>query len=307
MLQGSINFRAQVWSVITVGVILCAGLATGAAGAADGGVAEAAGLAEPNAVAVLSVVDPNAPMNRLDAVIIDLTGNSVQYSVDGGVTWVSAAKGAKLTGEALVRTGFASTCQLSFRGNTILQIEALSCVRVADYVGNSRNETVRANLQYGAVRCGVEKGRIKSDTQIITPVATLGIRGTVTYVEFDRGTGQCGLAVLQDGPAEALAGGGGYTLSEGMGTDGNLSRHLKNAILGRTVFVTGSGTLGGLTGGEIDSSAQGSGDFGGGGDGSSTGSGDGSTGGSEGDDGCDTCTNGECDPGPPDAEFSLAG
>ena len=316
MSQGSTNFRTHLWFPILVGVIVCAGLAAGAAWAADGGAAESASPAEPKAVVVapvgagtaLPAGDPNTPMNQLEAVIIDLTGNSVQYSIDGGATWVAAARGAKLTGNALVRTGFASTCQLSFRGNTILQIEALSCVRIADYIGNSRNETVRANLQYGAVRCGVEKGRIKSDTQIVTPVATLGIRGTVTYVEFDRGTGQCGLAVLQDGPAEALAGGGGYTLSEGMGTDGNLSRHLKNAILGRTVFVTGSGSLGGLTGDEIDSGAQGSGDFGGQGDtGGATGTGDGSTGGQQSDDGCDTCTNGECHPGPPDAELSLAG
>ena len=44
-----------------------------------------------------------------------------------------------------------------------------------------------------------------------------------------------------------------YTLREGMKTDAKLSRHLKTAIFGRSVFVTGSPATGGLTENEADS------------------------------------------------------
>jgi len=197
--------------------------------------------------------DPNTPLRPLQAKITTVTGNNVQYSLDNGKTWQSAVQGTVVSQNAVIRTGFASGCEVSFQANTVLQIEALSSVRIADYMGNETAEKVTANLQYGAVRCGVEMVKVKSDTRITTSVATLAIRGTITRVEYDRGTNQCELAVEEHGPAEAITRYAMYTLREGMKTDAKLSRHLKTAIFGRSVFVTGSPATGGLTDSEADS------------------------------------------------------
>ena len=223
--------------------------------AVGSGIAETTGQEDGSVTAITPSAEANPteaapadePEEQLKATVTSMTGASVQYSVDGGQSWQAVSKDLQLGKDAIVRTGFASGCEISFQGNTILQVEALSCVRVAEYIGSSTSHKVQANLQYGALRCGVAKGRIKSDTTISTPVATLGIRGTVTHVEFDRGTSQCKLGVLKDGPADARTWRGSYRLAEGMKTDSTLSRHLKTAIMARTVFVTGNQAIGDLT------------------------------------------------------------
>jgi len=194
----------------------------------------------------------------LKAIITKVTGASVQFSPKAGAAWQKAKVGDELTMDATVRTGFASGCELTFGEHTVLQIEALSAVRVADYskVGEGK-EKVDANVQYGAVRCGVEKGQIKAETKISTPVSTLSIRGTLVYVEFDRGTRSCLLRVDEDGPAMAYGGKdcegcqedepkpgqSNYTLEEGMRTDCSLSRYLRTAIFDRNLHVTGDAVV----------------------------------------------------------------
>ncbi len=197
-----------------------------------------------------SAADPNAPaaagQTQQEAEITLVTGEHVQYTLDN-VNWLPAKTGVKLPNEAAVRTGFASTCEISFRGHTVLRVEDLSSVRIAEYLASEKQETVRTNLHYGAVRCGVEEGRVKSDTQISTPVALLAIRGTVTQVEYDRGTAQCRLGVLSGGPADAISRRGRYPLQAGMNTNNQLNRYLQTAITERFVSVTGNVALGGLT------------------------------------------------------------
>ncbi|MBN2375487.1 MAG: FecR domain-containing protein [Sedimentisphaerales bacterium] len=202
--------------------------------------------------------EPNDLTEQLQAVITEVSGKSVQCSLDGGKSWSSAQAKFELPRSAMIRTGFASSCEVSFQGNTVVQVEPLSSMRIADYLGDKlqTREKVDVNLHYGAVRCGVEKGRIRSNTQIITPVSTLAIRGTRTRVEHFRGTGQSILAVLKDGPADATSWKGRYQLSEGMRTDNKLSRYLKTAIIGRTVYMSGNPALGDVTDVEAEVASQ---------------------------------------------------
>ena len=202
------------------------------------------------------VAEGASDQTPLKAVVTKVTGASVQFSPKTGAPWQKAKVGDKLAMDATVRTGFASGCELNFGEHTVVQIEALSAVRIADYSRVSDDtESVDANVQYGAVRCGVEKGRIKAETKISTPVSTLSIRGTLVYVEFDRGTRNCLLRVDEDGPAMAYGNGEcedcekdnspkipsqvGYILEEGMRTDCSLSRYLRTAIFDRNLLVTG--------------------------------------------------------------------
>ena len=197
-----------------------------------------------------------------EADVTEIKGKHVQASADGGKTWKAIKKGDKLGVDALVRTGFGCECKLKFGDHSILDIKALSSVRLADYKKAETSEKVRPHLQYGAVRCGVEKGRIKADAKISTPVSTLSIRGTVVYVEYDPGTLRCRLRVDEHGPAvagriplgtftlnEAVDGTGGqqYVLQEGTGTNENLGRDLESQIMDRTVWVTGSYEVGGVS------------------------------------------------------------
>ncbi len=147
-------------------------------------------------------------LKNMNAVITAIKGKSVQVSLDSGKTWTTAKKTMRLPANSLIRTGFASSCEISFAGKSILQVQSLSSVRIADFAGTTTGSgkpkmKVKANLQYGAVKCGVEKGRVKNDTKITTPVATLSIRGTVVEVKYYPGVRHCLLAVDEGGPAYA--------------------------------------------------------------------------------------------------------
>lgn len=215
--------------------------------------------------------DPNASANSsaptgqaLQATIHQVTGGSVQYSTDGQ-SWNKAQQGVTLGRDGMIRTGFASTCQLQFGDHTLVDIQPLSSVRVADYISTGEGEKVRANLQYGAIRCGVEKGRVKADTHISTPVSTLAIRGTWVQAEYNPGTGQCLWNVLEHGPAiasiqrrrETGRPGGlhfsvqgankSYTLKEGMKTDEILTPFQQLTEIEGQVWSTGNARLGDLS------------------------------------------------------------
>lgn len=206
----------------------------------------------------------------LEAQITEVSGKHVQFSRDGGKTWQMAKKGVKLTRTDSVRTGFASRCELSFADHTVAQIQPLSAFKVSEYTATVNSAKVRANLYYGAVRCGVVRGRIKADVRISTPVSTLSIRGTLVSVEYDPGTQLCMMRVDEDGPALAAAAAVSergcrncpdriatkdpnqiyrrqYELVEGMNTDCELSRYLELAIFERAVWVTGSYEVGDVT------------------------------------------------------------
>ena len=220
----------------------------------------------------------------LQAVVTKVSGKHVQYSVDGGKNWKPLKLGVELGKGGLVRTGFGSGCELSFGGHSVLILQALSSVRVSDYMGIQGREIVRARLHYGALRCGVEKGRIEADTRISTPVSTLSIRGTKVYVSYDAGIQSCMLGLYEDGPAtarvyeDACCGPGepdeeytrfsddpnqqvqafssDYALYEGMRTDCMLSRDLRLAEFDRMVWVTGNYRVGDISATEAESIVQ---------------------------------------------------
>ncbi len=260
-----LNFTWKTFLMIVLGLGLCDRVR------AEEPKTEAPGAAAPAVIEDQKTAPAEEPVQPLTAVITEISGKHVQFSTDNGKTFAAAQNGTKLGKDDLVRTGFGSSCKVSFGGNSILQIEALSSVRISDYMGNQKKEIVRARLQYGAVRCGVEKGRIQSDTKISTPVSTMSIRGTIIYVEYDPGTRRCLLGVDEDGPAIASTfsrrgcsdcgdsdqpADRNYELSEGMKTNCSLSRYLELVAFDRKVWVTGNHTFGDITDAEAASIVQ---------------------------------------------------
>jgi hypothetical protein len=181
---------------------------------------------------------------ELTANITKIKGQSVQASHDNGQTWQAAKVGDKLSKNGRVRTGFASECEVSFAEQTLIQVQPLSSMNISDYSGTADRQKVKAEVLYGGVRCGVEKGRVTAETQIATPVSTLSIRGTIVYVEYDPGTRRCLLWTVRDGPALAQSSEGKYQLDEGMDTDCSLSRFLERASFRRDSFIQGYNDIG---------------------------------------------------------------
>ncbi|MBN1435912.1 MAG: FecR domain-containing protein [Sedimentisphaerales bacterium] len=197
-------------------------------------------------------------------VIIEVNGEHAQYTTDGE-NWQPAQVNAQLTVNSSVRTGFNSNCSVQMGNNSVIRVEPISSLKMADYVADAGQETVRANLQYGAVRCGVSHSNITTDTAISTPVSTLSIRGTDIYAEYDPGTRQVSFRVDHDGPGLVIPQGGGplqfqastpgdsqtagrtYQLEEGMGTDGDLSRHLGLETQERTSWGGPNGQMGDIS------------------------------------------------------------
>ena len=213
--------------------------------------------AGPEATAAAITAEPSETMQ---AEVLDVKGEHTQYSTDGGETWEQLTVGLMLDLDAQVRTGFASGCSLQFGEHSTVEVQALSSVRIADYtLTHDAVEHSRTMVQYGAVRCGVERGRVKADTQISTPVSTLAIRGTWVYVAYAPGVPGCNMWVEHDGPAWAYShpwGAGGlwkklpnkrYRLYEGMRTDYMLTRHGDTVARERTVWVEGNADLGAIS------------------------------------------------------------
>jgi hypothetical protein len=182
--------------------------------------------------------------DELSALITKIKGASVQLSLDNGQSWQGAKVGDKLAKNGQVRTGFASECEINFTNHTVIQVQPLSSVNILDYSGTADRPKVNASVSYGAVRCGVEKGRVTPETKITTPVSTLSIRGTVVYVEYDHGTRRCTLWTVKDGPALAQSSEGKYQLDEGMDTDCSLARFLERASFRRNDWITGNNNVG---------------------------------------------------------------
>ncbi|MBN2376982.1 MAG: FecR domain-containing protein [Sedimentisphaerales bacterium] len=274
-------FRCLTWlSVITFSLALCCSAAFSQSGDSSGASSQEAPAVATPVSSVATGAENDVAKDSLSAVITEVKGKHVQYSTDGGQTWQKAAVNIKLKRNDAVRTGFGSSCELNFGGHSVVQVEALSSLKVDDYAATAQGEKVRAKLRYGAVRCGVERGRVKADTRISTPVSTLSIRGTLVYVEYDSGTRRCKLQVDDHGPAWASAAAwrwgsgcedcdedennneeapqseqsaasadepnqpGVYVLEEGMRTDCSLSRYLDMAVFERTVWVNGNYNIG---------------------------------------------------------------
>jgi len=265
--------------MITFSLALCCSTAFAQSADSSSASSQEAPAVAASATSAAPGAGNDSAKDSLSAVITEVKGKHVQHSTDGGKTWKKAAVKIKLKRNDAVRTGFGSSCELNFGGHSIVRVEALSSLKVDDYAATAQGEKVRAKLRYGAVRCGVERGRVKADTRISTPVSTLSIRGTLVYVEYDSGTRRCKLQVDEHGPAWASAAAwrwgsgcddcdedesddekasqsgqsaasedpnqpGVYVLEEGMRTDCTLSRYLDMAVFERTVWVNGNYNIG---------------------------------------------------------------
>ncbi len=112
-----------------------------------------------------------------------------------GEEWRPVEAGTVLPPGADLRTGFRARCVLDMV-DSLVQVDPLSLVRIAELERKGNEVRTRLHLKQGNAQAIVEKGRIESDFAILTPSATLSVRGTrgITCRYFADEGGTYGLA-----------------------------------------------------------------------------------------------------------------
>jgi hypothetical protein len=123
--------------------------------------------------------EPSPDGPALEKATAKIVEGTVDWREGGpGNPWQSLEVGQELTEGVDIRTGFRARCVLAIR-RSLVQIDAMTLVRVAEL--RSQQDTVRTRLylKQGRTESIVEKGGTKSDFAIVTPSATLSVRGTI--------------------------------------------------------------------------------------------------------------------------------
>jgi len=147
-----------------------------------------AALAAPASEAA-PAADTAPKPTTLAARVMEVEG-TVESRPAVGEPWQAVAVGSVLAPGADVRTGFRARCVLDMT-DSLVQIDPLSVVRIAELERTGDKVRTRLFLKQGHTQSIVEKGRIESDFAILTPSATLAVKGT-------RGI-QCGYFAVHGG------------------------------------------------------------------------------------------------------------
>jgi len=91
--------------------------------------------------------------------------------------WAPVKVGMTLVQGADLRTGFRAMCVLDMV-DSLVQVDPLTVVRIGQLTREGGTVRTRLILKQGNTAAIVEKERIESDFRIVTPSATLSVRGT---------------------------------------------------------------------------------------------------------------------------------
>jgi len=92
--------------------------------------------------------------------------------------WKPTQVGDELSAGTQIRTSLRSSAVLRFGDDTLVLVRSMTLASIDEFYKTATTKTTRLGLGYGAVRCGVAEGELRSDLTIDTPVATLSKRGT---------------------------------------------------------------------------------------------------------------------------------
>ena len=116
------------------------------------------------------------------AVIRELAG-TVELKQAGSTAWTAASRGATLSGDTVISTGFKSTALIAV-GDSLITVRPLTRLSLSELSRTQNIETVTLNLQTGRVRAEVKAAEgSRTDFTVRSSAATASVRGTV--FEFD--------------------------------------------------------------------------------------------------------------------------
>ena len=129
-------------------------------------------------VTLLSALQPNAAAAEPKIGVTSAARNQVQGVLGGGTRTLSA--GSEIFSNEVVRTGDQSLAQLLFLDETSLSVGPRSEVRLDRFVYNPNRKTGNVVLEAsrGAFRF-VSGSQTPTNYTIKTPLATIGVRGTI--------------------------------------------------------------------------------------------------------------------------------
>jgi hypothetical protein len=113
---------------------------------------------------------------KLIAVVKTIEG-TVESRTAVGQPWTAVKVGDQLPEGVDIRTGFRARCVLEMNRNT-LQVDPLAVIRIGELRRQGDTVRTRILLKQGNTESNVEQGGAKNDFAIVTPTATLSVRGT---------------------------------------------------------------------------------------------------------------------------------
>jgi len=138
--------------------------------------AEKAGPPAAAAETVAQAANPEPAKQTITATVKVIEG-TVEWRPAVTEPWKRAEVGQVLPEGADLRTGFRAKCILDMT-RSLVQMDALTVIRIAELKEDGDKVRTRLFLKQGRTHSIVEKGGVKNDFAIVTPSATLSVRGT---------------------------------------------------------------------------------------------------------------------------------
>jgi len=151
-------------------IIGCTALAAMLASSAFAGEAAAAAAAPPAPAAA------PAAAGKAAATVKSVDG-TVETRPAAGQPWVPVKVGDRLSEGADLRTGFRAHCLLEMTQSAV-KVDPLTVVRIGELRSDGSTVRTRLYLKQGNLESDVSKTGQKNDFAIVTPAATLSVRGT---------------------------------------------------------------------------------------------------------------------------------
>jgi hypothetical protein len=126
---------------------------------------------------------PEGKQEKLQALVIAVEGKA-EWKAAGAAAFKAAAVNDLLDAGAEIRTGLRSTVTLRVGKNATLVVDRASRVELPVMVQDGAVLRTRAAVYRGKCEFKVEAIAITSDFQVLTPSATLAVRGTGFTVEW---------------------------------------------------------------------------------------------------------------------------
>jgi hypothetical protein len=160
-----------------IAITLCLALASAAYAAEDAAPAAPAAPAPAAPAAEAKPADAAKPAGDALAAVVQVVEGTVETRTAVGQPWTPVKTGMKLAEGADIRTGFRARCILDMT-DSLVQVDPLTVVRIAELKAQGNKVKTRLHMKQGNTQAVVEKPRMESDFAVVTPSATLSVRGT---------------------------------------------------------------------------------------------------------------------------------
>jgi hypothetical protein len=121
--------------------------------------------------------DAPKPAAERCAAVVKIVEGTVETRPAVGQPWTPVKVGDSLAEGADLRTGFRARCVLEMTQNAV-QVAPLSVIRIGELRREGDTVRTRILLKQGNTESNVNKEANKNDFAIVTPSATLSVRGT---------------------------------------------------------------------------------------------------------------------------------